>query len=91
VFGDGHQGCVSFSSLLTDDMSHFPHNVNISPREDLLGLPFSSGTTGLPKAVMLTHSAIYSNIEQVRYGSSSSTLRHSMRPRWSVTLPVRSC
>jgi len=50
-------------------MSHFPQNVDINPREDLLGLPFSSGTTGLPKGVMLTHSSVYANIEQVRYGS----------------------
>ena len=67
VFGDGHQDCLAFNDLLADDMSHFPHNADINPREDLLGLPFSSGTTGLPKGVMLTHSSVYSNIEQLRY------------------------
>ena len=69
VFGDGHHDCISFSSLLTGDMSHFPQSIDINPLQDLLELPFSSGTTGLPKGVMLTHSSIYANIEQVRYGS----------------------
>ena len=69
VFGDGHRDCISFSSLLTGDMSHFPQGTDMNPREDLLELPFSSGTTGLPKGVMLTHSSVYANIEQVRYGS----------------------
>jgi len=50
-------------------MAQFPQHVDINSREDLIALPFSSGTTGLPKGVMLTHSNIYCNIEQVRYDS----------------------
>jgi acyl-CoA synthetase (AMP-forming)/AMP-acid ligase II len=38
--------------------------VEISPREDVAALPYSSGTTGLPKGVMLTHYNIASNVKQ---------------------------
>ena len=38
--------------------------VEINPREDIAVLPYSSGTTGLPKGVMLTHHNITSNVKQ---------------------------
>ncbi|WP_371501975.1 AMP-binding protein [Kitasatospora sp. NBC_00374] len=37
----------------------------IDPAEDVAALPYSSGTTGLPKGVMLTHRSIASNMAQV--------------------------
>lgn len=52
VFGEA-EGATPFASLMETDGS-FPA-VEIAPREDLFALPFSSGTTGLPKCVMLTH------------------------------------
>lgn len=36
----------------------------IRPREDVAVLPYSSGTTGMPKGVMLTHHNIASNVRQ---------------------------
>jgi acyl-CoA synthetase (AMP-forming)/AMP-acid ligase II len=36
------------------------------PAADVAVLPFSSGTTGLPKGVMLTHRNLIANLEQVR-------------------------
>ena len=36
----------------------------INAREDVAALPYSSGTTGLPKGVMLTHYNIASNVKQ---------------------------
>ena len=38
--------------------------VEINPKEDVAALPYSSGTTGLPKGVMLTHYNITSNVKQ---------------------------
>ena len=38
----------------------------VDPAADLAVLPFSSGTTGLSKGVMLTHRNLVANLEQVR-------------------------
>jgi acyl-CoA synthetase (AMP-forming)/AMP-acid ligase II len=38
--------------------------VAINPKEDVAALPYSSGTTGLPKGVMLTHFNITANVQQ---------------------------
>src|SRR5882672_4706182 len=40
-------------------------DVEINPREDLVVLPYSSGTTGLPKGVMLTHYNLVANLSQM--------------------------
>lgn len=54
VFGEA-PGCESLSSLLSDDGSAFPEHVQINTKEDVVALPFSSGTTGRSKGVMVTH------------------------------------
>ncbi len=41
-----------------------PNPITIDPLEDLAALPYSSGTTGLPKGVMLTHYNLTSNVRQ---------------------------
>jgi acyl-CoA synthetase (AMP-forming)/AMP-acid ligase II len=38
----------------------------VDPEGDLAALPFSSGTTGLSKGVMLTHRNLVANMEQIR-------------------------
>ncbi len=54
-------GTVLFSELLHRYPASPPPEVHIEPEEDLLVLPYSSGTTGLPKGVMLTHFNLVSN------------------------------
>ena len=56
------EGCESLDDLLNDDGSSFPDDVQINPKEDMAVLPYSSGTTGLPKGVMLTHYNLVSQI-----------------------------
>jgi acyl-CoA synthetase (AMP-forming)/AMP-acid ligase II len=52
VFGEA-PGATAFASLLQHGDQ--PPTVDIDPHADLVALPYSSGTTGLAKGVMLTH------------------------------------
>jgi acyl-CoA synthetase (AMP-forming)/AMP-acid ligase II len=61
VLGEA-RGATPFESLLTSGAT--PPEVAIDPRTDLAALPYSSGTTGLPKGVMLTHRNIVANLAQ---------------------------
>jgi len=62
VFGES-DGATPFARLLEGD-GDVPR-VAIDPKNDLVALPYSSGTTGLPKGVMLTHYNIVANMCQM--------------------------
>jgi acyl-CoA synthetase (AMP-forming)/AMP-acid ligase II len=61
---DGAEGHASLADLLTSDAPSV--QVEFDPAEDLVALPYSSGTTGLPKGVMLTHRNLVANVSQAR-------------------------
>ena len=65
VFGSA-ESAPSFSDLAMHDLE--PPNVQIDPKEDLAVLPYSSGTTGLPKGVMLTHYNLVAHDYQIDTG-----------------------
>ena len=66
VFTTRHErtGCEHFASFLRPTSAKFPDAAGSSERT-IAALPYSSGTTGLPKGVMLSHSNLVSNVYQV--------------------------
>jgi acyl-CoA synthetase (AMP-forming)/AMP-acid ligase II len=61
VMGEG-EGATPFSELLQGDGA-MP-TIVFDPKNDLVAMPYSSGTTGLPKGTMLTHYNLTSNVLQ---------------------------
>jgi acyl-CoA synthetase (AMP-forming)/AMP-acid ligase II len=61
---DGAEGHANLFDLLGADAPSV--QVDIDPANDLVTLPYSSGTTGLPKGVMLTHRNLVANVAQTR-------------------------
>lgn len=62
VFGEA-TGATPFASLLPATGTP-PPTVGIDPATDLVALPYSSGTTGLAKGVMLTHRNMVATLVQ---------------------------
>jgi acyl-CoA synthetase (AMP-forming)/AMP-acid ligase II len=61
VIGEG-EGATPFAELFGDPAE--APEVGIDPDSDLAVLPYSSGTTGLPKGVMLSHRNLVANMSQ---------------------------
>src|SRR6266571_3690020 len=57
---DGVPGATAFAKLLRESPPTRPPQVDIKG-DDLVALPYSSGTTGFPKGTMLTHRNLVSN------------------------------
>ena len=64
VVADGADGFTSLADLLGENRD--APDVTIDPATHLAVLPYSSGTTGLAKGVMLTHRNLVANVAQSR-------------------------
>uniref|UniRef100_A0A453AXY2 4-coumarate--CoA ligase n=1 Tax=Aegilops tauschii subsp. strangulata TaxID=200361 RepID=A0A453AXY2_AEGTS len=67
--GDGAEGCASFADLAAADDSALPE-APIDVASDVVALPYSSGTTGLPKGVMLSHRGLVTSVAQLVDGDN---------------------
>ncbi|HVL58783.1 MAG TPA: AMP-binding protein [Burkholderiaceae bacterium] len=83
VIGDADAG-TPFDALLARD-GPLPQ-VAIDPREDLLALPYSSGTSGLPKGVMLTHYSVLAQLRQceVMFGDGEAHCSIAVAPFFHI-------
>ncbi|KAA0058681.1 4-coumarate--CoA ligase 1-like [Cucumis melo var. makuwa] len=69
------EGCLHFSVLSGADESLAPV-VDFSS-DDVVALPYSSGTTGLPKGVMLTHKGLITSVAQQMDGENPNLYYHA--------------
>lgn len=63
VFGEA-DGATPYRELFAHGDT--PPIVAIDPANDVVALPYSSGTSGIPKGVMLTHRNIVANLQQMQ-------------------------
>lgn len=74
VIGDAVPGTTPMADLFADPIAQVP----VDPATHTVVLPYSSGTTGLPKGVMLSHRNLVANIEQcihaIRYQENEVAL-----------------
>ncbi|XP_060066523.1 probable 4-coumarate--CoA ligase 2 [Ylistrum balloti] len=61
------EGCRPFSTLQT--VGDQVKRVTVNVKQDIALMPYSSGTTGLPKGVQLTHHNLVSQLSQLRHKS----------------------
>jgi acyl-CoA synthetase (AMP-forming)/AMP-acid ligase II len=74
----------SFATLLESDGE--PPTVSIDPAQDVVALPYSSGTTGGCKGVMLTHRNLVANICQLgaHLGADEKTVALGVLPFFHI-------
>ncbi len=69
-------GCTSFASFIRGAEVIAPSAQPPASARDIVALPYSSGTTGLPKGVMLTHRNLVANLAQIDFVDSTQPGDH---------------
>ena len=73
--GEGNN-MISYQSLVKDSSSQFQLDVKVDPKEDTALIPYSSGTTGYPKGVVLPHYSISANVLQITHSQVIGDFYH---------------
>ena len=60
---------ISYQSLVKDSGSKFPYDLKLDPKSNTAVISYSSGTTGYPKGIVMTHYNITSCLVQLEHGS----------------------
>lgn len=68
---------LHFSELISKANENEIPTVKINPEDDVVALPYSSGTTGFPKGVMLTHKGLITSIAQQVDGENPNLYLHT--------------
>jgi len=80
ILGDDVEGYIPLRKLMMDDGSAYPKDMKFDLKEDLVAIPYSSGTTGLPKGVMLSHYNIMANQYQICQEEFNDPKMHRFHP-----------
>jgi acyl-CoA synthetase (AMP-forming)/AMP-acid ligase II len=81
---DGAPGSTPFAELMAgQELEKIPQ---VDPAKDLVALPYSSGTTGISKGVMLTHRNLVANMVQLK-GTDSLCRAITERDTITAVLP----
>jgi long-chain acyl-CoA synthetase len=78
-------GTIRFADLIADGAAIDLPRVDIDPDADVAVLQYTGGTTGVPKAAMLTHRNIFANTVQTELWHHRSTERG--RDRFLLVIP----
>ena len=87
VLGE-HADCRPFASLLTKPTSPTTTKPPILPKEDVVLIPYSSGTTGLPKGVQLTHTNLVAQLSQLRYDGKRVFVHNMTKKKYKMKIVI---
>ncbi len=66
MFGPAAEGCESVRTLISEDKQVEIPDIQYDVKRDVVAMPYSSGTTGLPKGVEITSYNFIACILQLR-------------------------